>query len=111
MELFYKTLAVFGCIFLITVTTEEFILPVLHESAIRLQVTQNWIDSSLIFAETVSSLLFPFMIIFLLVGNASHEFWSWLLIVPKVFLVIFEYVLGAFAELTRFGDRQFYSDW
>ncbi|PPJ54120.1 hypothetical protein CBER1_01118 [Cercospora berteroae] len=94
MELFYKTLAVFGCIFLITVTTEEFILPVLHESAMRLQITQNWIDSSLIFAETVSSLLFPFMIIFLL-----------------VFLVIFEYVLGAFAELTRFGDRQFYSDW
>ncbi|KAM3418897.1 O-acyltransferase [Cercospora zeina] len=94
LELFYKTLAVFGCIFLITVTTEEFILPVLDDSAIRLQLTQNWIDRSLIFAETVSSLLFPFMIEFLL-----------------VFLVIFEYVLGAFAELTRFGDRQFYSDW
>ena len=28
-----------------------------------------------------------------------------------VFLVIFEYVLGAFAEITRFADRHFYSDW
>jgi sterol O-acyltransferase len=35
-------------------------------------------------AETVGRLLFPFMITFLL-----------------VFLVIFEYILGAFAELTR----------
>lgn len=28
-----------------------------------------------------------------------------------VFLVIFEYVLGAFAEITQFADRQFYDDW
>ncbi len=28
-----------------------------------------------------------------------------------VFLVIFEYVLGAAAEMTRFADRRFYSDW
>ncbi|KAJ3476839.1 hypothetical protein NLG97_g9000 [Lecanicillium saksenae] len=28
-----------------------------------------------------------------------------------VFLVIFEYVLGAMAEITRFADRRFYSDW
>ena len=32
-ELFWKTLAVFGCIFLLIVTTEEFILPVLDDSA------------------------------------------------------------------------------
>ena len=94
LELFYKTLAVFGCIFLMTVTSEEFIIPVLDESHIRLQRTPNRIDQSLIFAETVSSLLFPFMVTFLL-----------------VFLVIFEYVLGAFAEITRFADRQFYTDW
>ncbi|KAK4554918.1 Sterol O-acyltransferase 2 (Sterol-ester synthase 2) [Recurvomyces mirabilis] len=94
MELFYKTLAVFGCIFLMTVTSEEFILPVLDSSHARLQKTYNFIDSALIFAETVSALLFPFMITFLL-----------------VFLVIFEYVLGAFAEITRFADRKFYSDW
>lgn len=94
LEIFYKALAVFGCIFLLTVTSEEFIIPVLDESHLRLQATSNWIDKSLIFAETVSRLLFPFMVTFLL-----------------VFLVIFEYVLGAFAEITRFADRQFYSDW
>ena len=97
LELFYKTLAVFGCIFLITVTSEEFVLPVLDESAARLQNTtlnKTLQDGALIFGETVSRLLFPFMVIFLL-----------------VFLVIFEYVLGAFAEITRFADRKFYSDW
>ncbi|CAK3883893.1 related to sterol O-acyltransferase Diacylglycerol O-acyltransferase [Lecanosticta acicola] len=94
LELFYKTLAVFGCIFLMTVTSEEFIIPVLDESQHRLVKSRTWIDSALIFAETVSRLLFPFMITFLL-----------------VFLSIFEYTLGAFAEITRFADRQFYVDW
>ncbi|KAF2712947.1 MBOAT-domain-containing protein [Pleomassaria siparia CBS 279.74] len=94
MELFYKTLAVFGCIFLMTVTTDEFILPVLDESAIRLQESSGASDFSLVLAEAIGRLLFPFMITFLL-----------------VFLVIFEYVLGAFAEITRFADRQFYADW
>lgn len=84
MEIFYKTLAVFGCIFLMIVTSEEFVMPVLDQSAIRLQNQRDWHEGALIFAETVSSLLFPFMVIFLL-----------------VFLVIFEYWLGAFAEITR----------
>jgi sterol O-acyltransferase len=60
----------------------------------RLAISHNAIDSALIFAETVSRLLFPFMVTFLL-----------------VFLSIFEYVLGFFAEITRFADRKFYSDW
>ncbi|KAI6868147.1 sterol O-acyltransferase [Hortaea werneckii] len=94
LELFYKTLATFGCIFLMTVTSEEFIIPVLDSSHVELQNSATMVDKALVFAETVSSLLFPFMITFLL-----------------VFLVIFEYVLGAFAEITRFGDRKFYSDW
>ncbi|ORY12537.1 MBOAT, membrane-bound O-acyltransferase family-domain-containing protein [Clohesyomyces aquaticus] len=94
MEVFWKTLAVFGCIFLMTVTTEEFILPVLDESAIRLQTSSSALDFGLIMGETIGALLFPFMVAFLL-----------------VFLVIFEYVLGAFAEITRFADRQFYADW
>lgn len=83
LELFYKTLAVFGCIFLLIITSEEFIIPVLDESAARLELHGGWQDGALIFAETVSKLLFPFMVTFLL-----------------VFLVIFEYVLGAFAEIT-----------
>lgn len=83
-ELFYKTLAVFGCIFLLTITTEEFILPVLDESAIALQTSSSASEFGLILGETIGRLLFPFMVAFLL-----------------VFLVIFEYILGAFAEITR----------
>lgn len=93
-ELGYKVLAVFGVIFLLTITSEEFILPVLAESSVRLQVVHSLTDTLLILAETISLLLFPFMITFLL-----------------VFLVIFEYVLGACAELTCFADRNFYDDW
>lgn len=84
MEIFYKTCAVFGCIFLLIIVTEAFILPVLDESAIRMEHHSTWEDAALIFAETVSWLLFPFMLTFLL-----------------VFFVIFEYILGAFAEITR----------
>jgi sterol O-acyltransferase len=93
-ELCYKTLAVFGCIFLLTITSEEFIVPVLNDSAFRLAHATRISDKALVLAETTSWLLFPFMVTFLL-----------------VFLVIFEYVLGAFAEITCFADRHFYSDW
>ncbi|KAK6859181.1 sterol O-acyltransferase [Apiospora arundinis] len=92
-----KIVATFGCIFLLTIISEEFILPVLQESHRGLIDTANnksMLDTLLILAETISWLLFPFMLTFLL-----------------VFLVIFEYVLGAFAEITRFADRHFYSDW
>jgi sterol O-acyltransferase len=82
-ELFYKTLAVFGCIFLLTVTSEEFVLPVLAESSAAMRASASLGDRALVLAETTSRLLFPFMVSFLL-----------------VFLVIFEYILGAFAEIT-----------
>ncbi|KAF2101684.1 sterol O-acyltransferase 1 [Rhizodiscina lignyota] len=93
-ELFYKSLAVFGCIFLLTVTSEEFIIPVLRESSHQMQDVDSIVEGALILAETISRLLFPFMVSFLL-----------------VFLVIFEYICGAFAEITHFADRQFYADW
>ena len=93
-DLAFKTLAVFGCIFLLTVTSEEFILPVLNEAHAKLEMYGSVADKALVLAETISMLLFPFMITFLL-----------------VFLVIFEYLLGAFGEITRFADRHFYSDW
>ncbi|KAH8692778.1 putative sterol o-acyltransferase [Talaromyces proteolyticus] len=93
-EVFLKTLAIFGCIFLLTLTSEEFIVPVLNEANINLSDVTSVSEKALILAETTSMLLFPFMITFLL-----------------VFLVIFEYVLGAFAEITCFADRRFYSDW
>lgn len=104
-SLISKIIATFGCIFLLTIVSEEFILPVLTDAAQRLHPPPVSAlqdppppppvsESLLILAETVSWLLFPFMLTFLL-----------------VFLVIFEYVLGAFAEITRFADRHFYSDW
>ena len=94
MEVGTKALAVFGCIFLLYLLSGEFISPVLSDAQTRLHSTQNVWDQVLIVAETTSMLLYPFMIALLL-----------------VFLVIFEYVLGAFAEITRFADRRFYSDW
>lgn len=94
LQLLLKTLAVFGCIFLLTVTSEEFIVPVLTDANRRLPMMSSLSEMVLILAETISMLLFPFIITFLL-----------------VFLVIFEYVLGAFAEITCFADRHFYSDW
>lgn len=94
LELFWKTLAVFGCIFLLTITSEEFIVPVLHDASLRLNTIHSTSETLLILLESISLLLFPFMVTFLL-----------------VFLVIFEYVLGAFAEITCFADRHFYSDW
>ncbi|OAX81342.1 hypothetical protein ACJ72_04315 [Emergomyces africanus] len=94
MEIFFKTLAVFGCIFLLTHISEEFIVPVLDESAERLRDVSSRSEKALVLAETISMLLLPFVITFLL-----------------VFLVIFEYTLNAFAEITRFADRKFYADW
>lgn len=100
-KLFSYVAATFGCIFLLTITSEEFILPVLVDAQARLdpatRSASNPLSASetlLILAETISWLLFPFMLTFLL-----------------VFLVIFEYVLGFSAEVTRFGDRCFYNDW
>lgn len=86
--------AVFGCIFLMTLTSAEYIVPVLDDSAARMQTATLPKERALILFETINMLLFPFLISLLL-----------------SFLVIFEYILNAFAELTRFADRRFYSDW
>ncbi|KAK8148204.1 hypothetical protein G3M48_000199 [Beauveria asiatica] len=101
-SLISKIVAVFGCIFLLTITSEDFILPVLVDAEARLAAlpaaaplsSSFFAETGLVLAETISWLLFPFMLTFLL-----------------VFLVIFEYVLGAMAEITRFADRRFYADW
>lgn len=110
-EVFYKTLAVFGCIFLLTFITEKYVMPSLDIASEALELPGTFGDRTIVVLETISRLLFPFMIIFLL-----------------VFLVIFEYALGAFAEITckffasrsavlyaklaiGFADRHFYSDW
>ncbi|RPA76371.1 MBOAT-domain-containing protein, partial [Ascobolus immersus RN42] len=89
-----KGAAIFGCVFLLTLISEEFIYPVMLDAAHRLESITTVSEILLILLESISHLLFPFILTFLL-----------------VFLVIFEYVLGAFAEITRFADRQFYADW
>lgn len=82
-ELFFKTLAVFGCIFLLTFITEAYVMPALDIAAVELELPGSFGGRTTIVLETISRLLFPFTAIFLL-----------------VFLVIFEYALGAFAEMT-----------
>src|SRR5271155_1860789 len=46
LKLFWKALAVFGCIFLLTLVSDEFIVPVLFESALRLQQAITLADKS-----------------------------------------------------------------
>jgi sterol O-acyltransferase len=64
-ELGYKILAVFGCIFLLTITSEEFILPVLTEAGTQLETVHTFSETALVLAESMSMLLFPFMVTFL----------------------------------------------
>lgn len=94
LEVFYKTLAVFGCIFLMTVISSEFVNPIITETSAALNRSATLSDQVLVLMEAISIMLFPFMILFLL-----------------TFLVIWEYALGAFAELSCFADRNFYDDW
>ncbi|KAH0537801.1 hypothetical protein FGG08_005483 [Glutinoglossum americanum] len=51
-EVIAKTLAVFGCIFLLTITSEEFILPVMIDSAARLEHVESLSETVLILAES-----------------------------------------------------------
>ncbi|KAI9891112.1 MAG: hypothetical protein M1814_003311 [Vezdaea aestivalis] len=74
LEVFAKSLAVFGVIFLMINISEEYILPVLQVARLELDGYTSPTDRGLIVAEAISNILFPFMISFLL-----------------TFLVIFEY--------------------
>lgn len=66
----------------------------MRDAAFRLETPSTPFEILIILLENISLLLFPFTITFLL-----------------VFLVIFEYLLGSFAEITCFSDRLFYHDW
>lgn len=76
-----KTLATFGTFFVIYVITEHFIIP--HSPTP---------DTSLL--QSLLKLALPMMVNYLL-----------------IFYIMFECVCNAFAELTRFADREFYQDW
>ncbi|KAI9319680.1 MBOAT, membrane-bound O-acyltransferase family-domain-containing protein [Dichotomocladium elegans] len=76
-----KTLATLGSFLLLYITTERYILPKLY-------------DPNISDFRVIVELLFPFMTNYLF-----------------IFYIIFECILNAFAELSRFADRNFYDDW
>lgn len=82
-----KTLATFGTFFLIYAITEHVIIPHHEASKGKPATLENSIGIAL-------DLVMPFMINYLL-----------------IFYIIFECICNGFAELTRFADRGFYSDW
>ncbi|KAJ5150987.1 Sterol O-acyltransferase [Penicillium canariense] len=89
-----KTAATFGTIFVMIVVSESWIYPVVMKTVQMkergLTVPQRLQE----FPWVLSDLLFPFMMEYLL-----------------AFYVIWECVLNALAEITRFADRGFYADW
>lgn len=78
----FRIVSIFSAFVILYITVEEYIFPVLQEM------------HTITFAESLVQLLMPFMVLYLL-----------------IFFIIFEGILNAFAELTRFADRQFYDDW
>ncbi|KAI8388190.1 MBOAT, membrane-bound O-acyltransferase family-domain-containing protein [Radiomyces spectabilis] len=76
-----KAMATTGSFLFLYVTTERWILPKLY-------------DPHMSEPRVIVELMFPFMINYLF-----------------IFYIIFECILNAFAELSRFADRNFYDDW
>ncbi|GAA6058089.1 hypothetical protein JCM3770_001107 [Rhodotorula araucariae] len=81
MYILEKTLATFGTFSCLLLIVEHFVYPVMPGP-----------DSS--FFSSLLDLALPFTICYLL-----------------IFYIIFECICNAFAEITRFSDRAFYSDW
>lgn len=77
-----KSLATLGTFGLMYITVEHYIIPVMMNM------------KNISFVSCLLQLLFPFMVCYLM-----------------VFYIIFECIANAFAELSRFADREFYSDW
>ncbi|OQD70142.1 hypothetical protein PENDEC_c026G05809 [Penicillium decumbens] len=89
-----KTAATFGTIVVMIVVSQSWIYPVVV-SALRMKEEGLPVQQRLReFPWVISDLLFPFMMEYLL-----------------AFYVIWECVLNALAEITRFADRGFYADW
>ncbi|KAJ6134312.1 hypothetical protein N7523_000634 [Penicillium sp. IBT 18751x] len=89
-----KTAATFGTIVVMIVVSQNWIYPVVM-STVRMKEEGLTVQQRLQeFPWVLSDLLFPFMMEYLL-----------------AFYVIWECVLNALAEITRFADRGFYADW
>ncbi|KAG0325330.1 hypothetical protein BGZ99_000786 [Dissophora globulifera] len=81
MYVFEKVVATMGTFSLLYLTTENYIYPVVFDPAIPP-------------ARALVLLLIPFMMNYIM-----------------IFFIIFECICNAFAELSRFADRNFYDDW
>lgn len=98
----FNAFAVFACVFVMTHLSEEFVIPSLRESRDELRAAgikaistgEGWNHFSVLLHTATIYIMLPFTALFLL---------SW--------LILWEFVLDAFAEITRFADRQFYTDW
>lgn len=69
-------------LFLLYITVQDYIQPILVDS------------KNLSMAESIIKLLLPFMVCYMM-----------------LFFIVFEHICNWFAEVTRFADREFYSDW
>ncbi|EPS29101.1 hypothetical protein PDE_04050 [Penicillium oxalicum 114-2] len=89
-----KVIATFATIFVMIVVSQYWIYPVVMRTVQMKE--QGWTVQQRLreFPWVLSDLLFPFMMEYLL-----------------AFYVIWECVLNALAEITRFADRGFYADW
>ncbi|KAJ5707209.1 Sterol O-acyltransferase ACAT/DAG/ARE [Penicillium malachiteum] len=88
-----KTAATLGTIMVMIVVSQNWIYPVVM-STMRMKEELTLSQRLQEFPWVLSDLLFPFMMEYLL-----------------AFYVIWECVLNALAEITRFADRGFYADW
>ncbi|ANB12998.1 Are2p [Sugiyamaella lignohabitans] len=87
-----KTLATFGVFFLMIIVAENYLYPIAMRA---LALRDNTLyEKVLHYPLILMDLVPPFILIYLL-----------------VFYIIWDAILNAIAELTRFGDRQFYGEW
>lgn len=88
-----KTIGTFGVLFLMIILAENHFYPIAI-SVLKLRDHSSWYDKSVEFPIILARLVPPFLLMFLL-----------------VFYIIWDAILNAIAELTRFADRSFYGPW
>lgn len=91
---FEKVAATFGVIFVMIMTSQAFIYPVVMKTVVMKEAGMSLGERFKEFPWLLADLIFPFMMEYLL---------SW--------YVIWEAILNVLGEVTRFADREFYSDW
>mmetsp|Transcript_16975 Transcript_16975/g.16846 ORF Transcript_16975/g.16846 Transcript_16975/m.16846 type:complete len:95 (-) Transcript_16975:39-323(-) len=94
MRLLKYTALLLFCLALQLIIMQQYMLPILVNARIMLKESQSWHQSALILAERILKLAVP-------------NLYCWLL----MFFTLFHTWLNILAELTRFGDREFYLDW